>query len=173
MVREEGVMGKLLTVFWIPISIAVTALAIASIIEHFSPGSVAWMAPFASALKLYSGFTQQMATPLSDTVHQYANIALPSWTPDAIVAYAASASGFTMGSTNFTSQEEQLHTLKSSAASVGWPLAILTFVFNAVRTQQISKFAGQHTILFVLYLAAVGAVLAGAVWGPGLLSHSA
>jgi hypothetical protein len=132
------------------------------------------MAPFAAALKYYSGFAQGLSAPLSNGIHQYTNIALPAWSPDAVLAYAASASGFAMGSTNFTSQEEQLHTLKSSAASVGWPVAILGFVFNAVRTHQVSKFAAQHTFLFLLYIAAVGAVLAGAVWGPDLLAgHTA
>jgi len=154
-------MGKLLALFWLPASIAITALAVASIIEHLHPGAVAWMAPF--------GHAQQLSSPLSDGVHQYANIAIPAWTPDAVVAYAASASGFAMGGTNFTSRDEQLHTLKSSAASVGWPLAILTFVFSAIKSRQISKFAGQHTFLFVLYIAAVGAVLAGAVWGEQLV----
>ena len=166
-------MGKLLALVWLPASIALTALAIASIIEHLAPGSVPWMASFGHALKTYSGFAQQLTTPLSDGVHQYANIALPNWTTDAVVAYGASASGFAMGSTNFTSNEEQLHTFKSSAASVGWPLAIVTFIFNAVRSRQVSKFAAQHTFLFVLYIAAVGAVLAGAVWGPQVLGHGA
>ena len=166
-------MGKLLTVFWLPASIAVTALAIASIIEHVAPGSVQWMAPFGQALKLYSGLAQGLSAPVTGTVHQYANIAVPAWTPDAIVAYAASASGFAMGGTNFTSRDEELHTIKSSAASLGWPVAILTFAFNAVKSRQISKFATQHTFLFVLYLAAVGAVLAGAVWGPQFLNPAA
>jgi hypothetical protein len=162
-------MGKILAVFWLPLSIVVTALAVASIIEHLHPGAVQWMAPFGAALKYYSNFAQSLSSPLTNTVHQYANIAVPVWSPDALVAYTASASGFAFGSTNFTSRDEQLHALKSSAASIGWPLAILAFGFNSFRNHQISKFAAQHTFLFVLYIAAVGAVLAGAVWGPGLM----
>lgn len=168
-----GVMGKLLTVFWLPISILVTALAIGSIINHLFPGSVVWITPFADALTLYSGMVQQIANPLSDAANHYVGFAIPAWAPDAVVAYAASASGFAMGGTNFTSPDEQFHTVKSSAASLGWPLAILTFIFNAVRNRHLSKFASQHTFLFVLYVAAVGAVLAGAVWGPQLLSQGA
>jgi hypothetical protein len=167
-------MGKLIATLWIPVSIVVTALAVASIIEHLHPGTVAWMAPFGAALKYYSGFAQQLTSPLTDTVHQYANIMIPGWSTDAVVAYTASASGFALGGTNFTSQDDDaLHTLKSSASSIGWPLAIVTFAINAFRNREISKFATQHTFLFVLYVAAVGAVLAGAVWGPGLLTHSA
>ena len=57
---------------------------------------------------------------------------------------------------------------------MGWPLAILTFAWNAFRNRQVGKFAAQHTSLFVLYIVAVGAVLAGAHWGPQFLAaHSA
>jgi hypothetical protein len=163
-------MGKLVALVWLPASIGVTALAVASIIEQIHPGAIQWMAPFAAALKLYSGFTQQLNAPLSGAVHQFTNMTVPTWVPDGIVAYAASASGFAMGSTNFTSQEDQFSTLRSSAASMGWPLAILAFAWNAIRNRTIGKFAAQHTSLFVLYIVAVGAVLAGAHWGSQFLA---
>lgn len=162
-------MGKLLTAFWVPASIAVTALAIANIIESLHPGSVGWIAPFARVLGLYSNVAQQMSAPLTDFVLHKASFNLPHWAADSMVAYTASASGFAMAGTNLTTRSEQLHTLKSSIASMGWPLAILTFGFNAFRNREISKFAAQHTTLFVLYIAAVGGVLAAAIWGPHFL----
>jgi hypothetical protein len=165
-------MGKLAALVWLPASIGVTALAVASIIEQLHPGSLTWMAPFGALLKYYSGFTQAMNVPIAGAVHQYANFQVPTWAPDGVVAYAASASGFAMGSTNFTTQEGGLHTLRSSAASVGWPLAILGFAWESVRKQTITKFAAQHTMLFVLYLAAVGAVLATAHYGTQFLGNA-
>jgi hypothetical protein len=47
------------------------------------------------------------------------------------------------------------------------------FAWGAVRNQTVTKFAAQHTMLFLLYIAAVGAVLAGAHFGPQLLQTGA
>lgn len=163
-------MWKLVAALWLPASVVVTAVALANIYNHLTPDSTAWVPLFDEGLSLYGGTTKSLFTPLGDTFRQYAGFGVPPWASDLVVAYGAMASGIAFGGTNFTSREGGLYTLRSSAASAGWPLAILGFVTNAVRNRVVTRFATQHTALFVLYLAAVGLVIAYGIWGTDILA---
>ncbi len=160
---------KGLTLLWVPASIVLTAIAIANIINGFNPDAIAWAEPFGKVLNMYTTATGNLFAPAGKMMHEYVGLGVPPWASDGLVAYAATASGFAFGGSNFTSRDGEMHTLRSSAASIGWPLAILGFGASAVKNRVVTKFAAQHTALFVLYFLAVAAVLAFGVWGNALL----
>lgn len=162
---------KLLTMFWLPASIGVTALALANIAHGIDPAMVAWTPLFAKALEAYGATSQGLFAPAGQAMHQFAGFGMPAWASDSLVAYVASASGFSAVGSNFTTREGSMHTLRSSAASAGWPLALAMFAVNAVRNRAFSRFARDHTLLFVLYVVAVGAVLGVGAFGTGFFER--
>lgn len=161
---------RVAAVFWVPLSVLITALAVAGLIDHVRAMPVTWIAPFTQAFSVYSDTTHDLFAPVGALIREKAGFGVPAWMSDLLVAYAATASGFAFAGSSFAARGGRLTVFRSMAASVGWPLAILAFAGNAVGRRVVTRFAAQHTILFVLYIAAVTLVLAVAVWGPGIVT---
>lgn len=164
---------KLITVFWVPASVLITALAGASVMEQMAGAPMAWMPLFDRALDLYRQTTTTTLAPLDSLVEQQMGFAVPAWANDSIVGYLSSAAGFASAGANFTSREDTLHAARSSAASMTWPIALLMFAGNALRHRVVSRFAREHTLLFVLYALAVIGVVVFGLYGEQWLGQSA
>lgn len=161
---------RLLAVGWLPASIVLTAIALIHVFNHFYPDAVHWAPIVAGPVDAYGTFVGGLFKPVHDAVLQHASFGLPAWSADVATAYTASATACAMAGTSFTKREGLIENAQSSAASLGWPLAILVFAFNAVRKRVVTRFAAEHTALFSLYVLAVAGVIAAAFYADKLLA---
>lgn len=166
-------MFKVLAVLWIPLSIVVTAFALAAGYESQNPGAVAWTPFFKSILDQYQSLSAAALVPLTEALGGQLGFTVPPIAGQAVIAYTASASGAAFAGSNFTSREGQLHAFRSSAMSLSFPIAIVTFVVNSLRNGTIRRFATEHTAWFVAYGASVAGVIAFGIYGLAWLGLGA
>ncbi len=155
---------RVLALLWLPASIVLTAAALAHFYNLFHPGAIQWAQIVQPPLDLYDKIVGDVFKPLGEFAFQQAAIVLPPWSADLAVAYASSASACALAGATLTKRQGFVDGARSSAASLGWPLAIVLFAFNSVRNRVVTRFAAEHTILFVLYVLAVAGVLGAAIY---------
>jgi len=158
-------MSKMFAIGSIPPSILVTALALGSVIDLYCPGAVHWAAPFSTGLHYYRLLSQDVLGPLTTLAGHEVNLSMPRWTPDALVVYAASTAAFGTVRSNFATALTGSQIFKSPITSAGWPLAVVSFALHAFFNRGVSRFASEHTALFVTHCVAVGSVIAMAACG--------
>ena len=158
-------MSKMFAIGSIPPSILVTALALGSVIDLYCPGAVHWAAPFSTGLDYYGALSRSVLGPLTTFAGHELNITLPRWAPDALVVYAASTAAFGTVRSNFATALTGSQIFKSPITSAGWPLAVVSFALHAFFNRGVSRFASEHTALFVTHCVAVGSVIAMAACG--------
>ena len=158
-------MGKMFAVGTIPPSILVTALALANLVDCYFPGAVHWAAPFSGALQLYAWLDQNVLAPGAALGAHAANISLPQWVPDALIAYGASATAFGTARGNFSADLQEGRSFGHSIVSAGWPFALLAFVLHTFFSLGLNRFTREHTTLFLTHSIAVASVIATAAFG--------
>ena len=164
---------RALALLWFPISVVLTAAALAHLFNLISPDTAQWAAIVKGPLELYGQSMAGLFKPVQDLAMQQASFALPAWSGDAAVAYASSASACMLAGTTLAKRQGFVDGARSSAASLGWPLAIVLFVFNSIRNRVVSRFAAEHTLLFLLYVLAVAGVLGAALYADRWIGSAA
>lgn len=158
------VLARGLSLIWLPLSVVVTAVALAHFFDLVRPGVAKWAQISVMPLDLYGKLVGTFFKPVGDFVQQQAAFAVPLWSADLAIAYISMASACAFAGATLTKHEQFVDGVRSSAASLGWPLALIMFAVNSARNRTVSRFAAEHTTLFVLYLFAVAGVIAAALY---------
>ena len=159
-----NILLRLISAGGIPATIAANVIALAHLIRGVAPSAIEWRGLPAFILNTYNGLFLTAFNPVQSLVANQAQFALPGWSGDLAVLYAASAAAFTVGGPTITEKAGLVPRTVSAIAGLAWPIAIGTFIIDAVRKRTLTNFAARHGLLFGSYVAAVAAAFAGAVY---------
>lgn len=160
---------KLLAYFWLPASIAMCCAGLAGLVNSLRPGFVTWAPELQQYIDQYRNMQEIVFRPLWNMTGQQAGIDAPVWAADITVLYMTLATAFLSASTTFTANKRFFEQTKSSAATLGFPIAMVMFVLNTLRQRVVSNFAKEHTSVFFGYLAAVAAAFGGVLYYNNML----
>lgn len=159
-----NILLRLISAGGIPATIAANVVALAHLILGIAPHAIEWRGIPAFVLNVYNNLFLTAFNPVQSLVATQANFTLPAWSGDLAVLYAASAAAFSVGGPAITEKSGAVQRTVSALAGLAWPVAIGTFIVDAIRKRTLTNFVARHSLLFGGYVAAVAAAFAGAVY---------
>lgn len=164
-------MGRIVSVLLVAMTIAVNVFAATALLYDLGIEQTQWRQPFWGLGQIYGAFVEHGYSGASGWLSDRFGVALPPWSAHLVVLYASTA--FAVGASGIGVARRDNFTggAASSGLSIAWPLAVLFFVWKAIRLKIVSRFARDHSLILMLYvLATVGAYGAARYVNANVLS---
>jgi len=148
--------SRLISIFLVPICIVVSILALGGLVNDLTHGAVAWNPPLAEWVERYRDLQEATFGAGWSMLQDRVDVGEPQiWLADAIVLYVSMAIAFMFGGAAVTRRESFVDQAGGTIAASGFPLALFWFLIDMFRKRTVTGFAGQHTALFLVYVAVV------------------
>ena len=155
-------MGRLFSIVWIAATLIINIGAMGALLSGFGLAHPDWGQPFYGLGAIYNGLVDNAVREASAYADSMLGLSLPWWSGHLFVIYAASASAIAASGMGVMRRESLMESAQSGGLSLIWPMAALAFVWQAVRLRIVSRFARDHSLALILYIAAVIGGYAGA-----------
>ena len=155
-------MGRLFSIVWIVATLIINIGAMGALLSGFGLAHPHWGQPFYGLSLIYASLVDGAVREASAYTDSMLGLSLPWWSGHVFVIYAASASAIAASGMGVMRRESLMDSAQSGGLSLIWPMAALAFVWQAVRLRIVSRFARDHSLALIVYIAAVVGGYAGA-----------
>lgn len=151
-------MHRIVALLVVLATIVVNVFALSEMLSDLGLSDIAWNPPFLDAGRLYVSFADKTVAALFDFALKRFNLTPPHWVVHAVIAYASTACAVGAGRLTISQYEGLAEQAKSSGFAVLWPVAFLSFFIRSFQNRVVTRFAHEHSIVSVTYVATIAAV---------------